>query len=101
LHRFVQPHGLTNHVVDSSAMAVNRRKRRATSDGMDVRTLVSMLLRYAQGERDVWRVVHVPSVDAEDKRHLPRDLETLKQERASTTTRIKGWLSRQGIRLTS
>jgi transposase len=49
----------------------------------------------------VWRVVHVPSVEAEDQRHLHRDLETLKQERASTTTRIKGLLRSQGIRLTS
>jgi len=32
---------------------------------------------------------------------LHRALETLKQERASTTTRIKGLLSGQGIRLTS
>jgi transposase len=40
-------------------------------------------------------------VEAEDQRHLHRDLETLKQERASTTTRITGLLSTQGIRLTS
>jgi len=46
-------------------------------------------------------VVRVPSVEAEDQRHLHRDLETLKQERASTTTRIKGLLSSQGGRLTS
>ena len=38
---------------------------------------------------------------AEDQRHLHRDLETVKQERASTTTRIKGLLGSQGIRLTS
>jgi transposase len=40
-------------------------------------------------------------VTAKDPRPLHRDLETLKQERASTTTRLKGWLSSQGIRLTS
>ena len=101
LHRFVQAQGITNQVVDSSSIEVNRRKRRAKSDGLDVRKLLSMLMRYEQGERDVWRVVHVPSVEAEDGRHLHRDLETLKQERASTTTRIKGLLSSQGIRLTS
>jgi transposase len=43
----------------------------------------------------------VPSIEAEDQRHLHRDLETVKQERASTTARIKGLLSSQGIRLTS
>jgi transposase len=52
-------------------------------------------------ERDVWRVVRVPAVEAEDQRHQHRDLETLKQERASTTTRIKGLLRSQGIRLTN
>jgi transposase len=101
LHRFLQGHGLTNHVVDSSAIEVNRRRRRAKSDGLDVRKLLSMLMRYAQGERQVWQVVKVPSVEAEDQRHLHRDLETLKQERASTATRIQGLLSSQGLRVTS
>ena len=88
-------------MVDSSSIEVNRRKRRAKSDGLDVRKLLSMLMRYADGARDVWRVVHVPTVDAEDHRHLHRDLETLKQERARTSNRIKGLLRSQGIRLTS
>src|SRR2546430_8320033 len=74
---------------------------RSKSDGLDVRKLLSMLMRYAQGERQVWQVVKVPSVEAEDHRHLHRDLETLKQERASTTTRILGLLSSQGLRVTS
>jgi transposase len=101
LHRFLEAHGITNHVVDSSAIAVSRRQRRAKSDGLDVRKLLNMLIRYEQGERQVWQVVHVPSVEAEDQRHLHRDLETLKRERASTTARIKGLLSRQGIQVTS
>ena len=101
LHRFLQGHGITNHVVDSSAIEVNRRRRRAKSDGLDVRKLLSMLLRYAHGERQVWQVVKVPSVEAEDHRHLHRDLETLKRERASTMTRIQGLLSSQGLRVTS
>jgi transposase len=101
LHRFLQVHGITNHVVDSSSIEVNRRKRRAKSDGLDVRKLLTMLMRSHHGERGVWRVVNVPSIEAEDQRHLHRDLETLKQERASTTARLKGLLSSQGIRLTS
>jgi transposase len=101
LHRFLQGHGITNHVVDSSAIEVNRRRRRAKSDGLDVRKLLSMLMRYVYGERQAWQVVKVPSVEAEDHRHLHRDLETLKQERASTMTRIQGLLSSQGLRVTS
>jgi transposase len=101
LHRFLLVHGITNHVVDSSAIEVSRRQRRAKSDGLDVRKLLSMLIRYHEGERQVWQVVNVPSVEAEDQRHLHRDLETLKQERGSTTSRIKGLLSSQGLRVTS
>ena len=101
LHRFLQAQGITNHVVDSSAIEVNRRRRRAKSDGVDVRKLLSMLMRYERGERQVWQVVQVPSVEAEDQRHLHRDLETLKRERGSTTLRLKGLLSSQGIRVTT
>jgi transposase len=101
LHRFLPAHGITNSIVDSSAIAVKRRQRRAKSDGWDVRKLVSMLIRSAQGARAVWRVGHVPSVAAEDQRPLHRDLETLKQDRASTTTRLKGLLRSQGGRRTS
>ena len=100
-HRFVQGHGITNHVVDSSSMEVNRRRRRAKSDGLDGRKLLSMLLRYHHGERQVGQVVKVPAVEAEDQRHLHRDVETLKPERASTTTRIQGLLSSQGLRVPS
>ena len=101
LYRLLLAQGITNHVVDSSAIEVSRRQRRAKSDGLDVRKLLSMLMRYEQGERKVWHVIKVPSMEAEDQRHLHRDLETLKQERASTTTRIKGLLSSYGIRVTS
>jgi transposase len=101
LHRFLQAHRIINHVVDSSAIEISRRRRRAKSDGLDVRKLLTMLIRYHQGEDKVWQVLNVPSVEAEDQRHLHRDLETLKQERASTTHRIKGLLSSQGLQVTS
>ena len=77
LHRLLQAHGITSHVVDSSAIEVNRRQRRAKSDGLDGRTLLSMLMRYHSGEHQVWQVVKVPTVEAEDQRHMHRDLETL------------------------
>jgi transposase len=101
LHRFLQAQGSTNPVVDSSSIEVNRRQRRATSAALDVRKWLTMLMRYHYGERHVWRVVNVPSVEAEDQRHLHRDLATLKPERARTSNRIKGLLRSQGIRLAS
>lgn len=100
-HRFLPAPGLPNQVVDSSAIAVHRRTRRAKRDGWDVRKWLRLLIRYADGERQVWRVGQVPSVEAAAQRHLPRALEPLKQARARTTTRLKGLRSRQGLRLTS
>src|SRR5262244_678681 len=101
LHRFFQGHGITNHVVDSSSLEINRRRRRAKSEGLDVRKLLRMLRRDEQGERHVWQGVKVPAVEAEDHRHLHRDWESLKRERASTMTRIAGLLSSQGLRVPS
>ena len=99
LHRFLQTQGITNYVVDSSAIEVNRRQRRAKSDALDVRKLVTMLIRYQHGERKVWSIVQVPSVAEEDQRQLHREIHTLKQERTRTSNRIKGLLSAQGLRL--
>jgi transposase len=52
LHRLVQAHGSTNYVVDSSSIEVNRRKRRAKSDGLDVCELLSLLMRYVHSQRE-------------------------------------------------
>jgi hypothetical protein len=60
------------------------------------RLFVRMLMRFHHGERQVGRVVNGPAVEAEEQWPLHRDLETLKQERASTTTRIQDILRSQG-----
>lgn len=99
LHRALTAHGVTNLVVDSSSIEVNRRQRRAKSDRLDVRKLVTMLLRYATGERRVWHVVHVPTPAEEDQRQLHRELLSTKRDRARVTNRIKGLLAGQGVRL--
>jgi transposase len=52
-HRFLQRQGISNSVVDSASIEVNRRQRRAKSDALDVRKLLTMLMRYEHGERQV------------------------------------------------
>lgn len=99
LHRWLVAQGIENQVVDSASIEVNRRARRAKSDKLDATKLVQMLVRYVAGERKVWSVVRVPSVEAEDARHLHRELGTLKRDRARLTNRIKGLLATQGVRL--
>ena len=66
LHRYLTALGVHNLIVDSASIEVNRRQRRAKSDRLDARKLVSMLLRYHVGETKVWSVVRVPDGAAED-----------------------------------
>jgi transposase len=56
-----------------------------------------MLMRYHGGERKMWSVVRVPSVEAEDGRNLNRELEVLKKERTMHRNRIRGLLIREGL----
>ena len=99
LHRWLVSIGVESEVVDSSSIQVDRRQRRAKTDRLDLKRLLTMLVRYQQGERDVWRVVRVPSVEAEDARQLHRELETLRKEQTAHSNRIKGLLSSCGVTL--
>jgi transposase len=95
--RWLESQGVANLVVDSSSIEVPRRGRRPKTDPVDARSLLRLLMRYAAGERRVWRVVAVPSVETEDRRHLHRALETLKHDRTRIRNRIQGLLATQGV----
>jgi len=97
LHRWLVAQGVASHVVDSASIEVNRRKRRAKSDRLDVGKLLYQLIRYRAGERKVWSVVRVPTVGEEDRRQLHRELLTAKRDRARVTNRMKGLLANQGV----
>lgn len=97
LHRYLTSIGVNNQIVDSASIEVNRRAKQAKTDKLDLGKLLTMLMRYQAGEKKVWRVVHVPSPEVEDHRHLHRELTDLKEQRTQHTNRIKGYLSNQGI----
>jgi transposase len=97
LHRYLVQRGIDNQVVDSSSIEVNRRKRRAKTDRLDVGKLVTMLMRFHNGEPKVWSVVRVPSVADEDRRQLHRDMLEMKAERTQHSNRIKGLLASLGL----
>ena len=100
-HRYLLSCGIENVVVDSSSLEVNRRKRRAKTDRIDARKLLMMLMRYYGGERKLWSVVRVPSVEAEDGRQLNRELEALNKERTMHRGRIRGLLIQQGLEVSN
>jgi transposase len=99
VHRALIERGIDNVVVDAASIEVNRRSRRAKTDRMDAEKLVRQLIRYWGGEQGVWSVVRVPSPEAEDARHLHREMEILKREQNSHRSRIESLLFTQGIDL--
>ena len=99
VHRLRAREGVSNVVVDSASIEVNRRQRRAKTDRLDADALLRRLIRYWLGERDQWKVVHVPTVETEDARHAERAIATLVGERTRYRSRIHGLLATQGVRL--
>jgi transposase len=98
LHRFLEAQGVENLVVDSGSIEVNRRKRRAKTDRVDLVALLDLLARHLAGSaKPVWSVVRVPSVEDEDRRHLHRELKLAKKDRTRVSHRLKGLLANQGL----
>jgi len=97
IHRYLQTIGVDNLVVDAASFEVSRRKRRAKTDRLDLEKMLRLLVRYHLGERKVFSVVRVPTVEAEDHRQLHRELEVLKRDRTRGRNRIRGLLMTVGI----
>jgi transposase len=96
LYRALKKAGYAIYEINPASVAVNRRARRAKSDGLDVDMLVRNLARFVRGELDVFRVV--PSEEEEDAKRPHREYERLVKERTAHSARIKGLLTGQGIR---
>jgi transposase len=97
LHRFLENQGAESHVVDPGSIEVNRRARRAKSDGLDVDGLLRVLISYDAGERHRCRMVVVPSEAQEDARRPSRERQRLMNERTAQSNRIVGLLATHGI----
>jgi transposase len=96
VHRALTELGLENRGVDSASLAVSRRKRRAKTDRLDARKLVTMLVRVWCGEPRVWSEVRVPTVAAETARQVSRERTALTQEQTRLTNQMRGWLATWG-----
>lgn len=99
LHRWLVAQGVTNYVVDSSSIEVNRRAKQTKTDRLDLVGLLTSLARYVWGDRRVWRVVRVPTVAQEDMRHWHRSRATVQGDRTRVINRIKALLATLGIRI--
>jgi transposase len=99
VHRVLEQEAVTNVVVDSASIEVNRRQRRAKTDRLDADALLRRLIRYWLGERDQWKVVHVPTIETEDARHAERAIASLVAERTRHRSRMHALLATHGVRV--
>jgi transposase len=97
LHRALTAAGVECHVVDPSSLQVNRRARRAKSDGIDVETILRALVAWDGGEHGRAAMVMVPTPEIEDDRRVSRERDRLVREQTRHVNRIKGLLASEGI----
>jgi transposase len=97
VHRLLEEVGAESWVVDPASIAVERRKRRVKTDGIDVEKLLQTFLAWARGERLVCSMVPPPTVAQEDDRRLSRERERLRKERDQHVVRVKSLLALHGI----
>src|SRR3954462_14122886 len=96
LARWLGRHGAETHVVQPSSVPVDRRSRRAKSDGIDAELLLRTLLAWLRGEPRVCSMVPIPNEADEDERRRVREREDLVADRVSLVNRIGAVLATLG-----
>src|ERR1700747_1569904 len=97
LARWLMAHGIEVHVVQPSSVPVDRRMRRAKSDGIDSELLLRTLLAWLRGEPRVCSMVPVPDEADEEARRCVRERTELISERVGLTNRIGAVLATLGV----
>jgi transposase len=96
LARWLVAHGVEAHVVQPSSVLVDRRMRRAKSDGIDAELLLRTLLAWLRGEPRVCSMAPVPDEVDEDARRAVRERGELIAERVSLVNRVGAILATLG-----
>ncbi len=97
LARWLSHRGIEIHVIQPSSVPVDRRARRAKSDGIDAELLLRTLLAWLRGEPRVCSMVPIPNEADEDARRFIRERAELVAERVSLVNRIGAVLATLGV----
>src|SRR5262252_8889989 len=97
LARWLVAQGIEVHVVQPSSVPVDRRLRRAKSDGIDAELLLRTLLAWLRGEPRVCSMAPIPDEADEDARRCVRERSELISERVGLTNRIGAVLATLGV----
>jgi transposase len=96
LVRWLAKYGIETHVIQPSSVPVDRRARRAKSDGIDAEHLLRTLLAWLRGEPRVCSMVPMPTEADEDARRRVRERAELIAERVGLVNRISAILATLG-----
>src|ERR1700735_3574773 len=97
LARWIMRHGMEAYVIQPSSVPVERRMRRAKSDGIDAELLLRTLLAWLRGEPRVCSMVPIPDEADEDARRCVRERTELLSDRVGLTNRIGAVLATLGV----
>lgn len=97
LARWLARCGIETHVIQPSSVPVDRRARRAKSDGIDAELLLRTLLAWLRGEPRVCSMVPIPAEADEDARRRVRERAELVAERVGLVNRIGAVLATLGV----
>lgn len=97
LVRWLAKYGIETHVIQPSSVPVDRRARRAKSDGIDAELLLRTLLAWLRGEPRVCSMVPIPAETDEDARRRVRERAELVAERLGLVNRIGAVLATLGV----
>lgn len=97
LVRWLAKYGIETQVIQPSSVPVDRRARRAKSDGIDAELLLRTLLAWLRGEPRVCSMVPIPAETDEDARRRVRKRAELIAERVGLVNRIGAVLATLGV----
>jgi len=89
--------GVEAYVIQPASIPVERKGRRAKTDGIDLDMLLRTLLAWLRGEPRVCTMVRVPSVEEEDARRPGRERDKLVRERVGLDNQLQSLLCLHGI----
>ena len=98
LARWLARHAVDTFVIQPSSVPVDRRARRAKSDGIDAELLLRTLLAWLRGEPRVCSMVPIPTEADEDARRCVRERQDLLGERVAIVNGISSILATLGTR---
>jgi len=98
LARWLLAAGIEAHVIHSSSVAVSREHRRAKTDRLDTGLLKRSFLGWLRGDANHCTMAAIPTLEEEDDKRANREHQTLVGERTRLINRMKGAMTRLGVR---